>query len=205
MGRTVPGFVEHLERMHKIHLLKGEDYATNNDPLLNYHRQSSVISWFNRPQDQVYAGRIAEKLARLAVLLNKEHEDEQLGRDKLEAQNEPLTDSFLDAATIFNIWWCDYEASYRPDSPDGNRVEGPHPRLGALQEQELRGDREEDAIGDQHAPEAPRQHRRINLRDIQQIEERHLVSYALKVLSTSKLTKGEKQSLEELARDVSRS
>jgi hypothetical protein len=101
---SVKGFEAHLLEMLNIHKKKGEDYANEDDPLLNYHRQAEIMAWFESDQDKVWIGHLIQKVARLAILLNKHHRGEGT------AANEPITDSFLDGTTIFNLWWCDYES-----------------------------------------------------------------------------------------------
>jgi hypothetical protein len=85
--------------MKEIHEKKNKDYATDENPLQNFHRSALVMEWFNDPADKPYVALIVTKLARLAVLLSS--------KDK--PNNESVEDSFLDLTTYCNLWWCDYD------------------------------------------------------------------------------------------------
>ncbi len=87
-------FVELLDRIHKIHACKNQDYAGNGNPFENFERSAEVMSWFNDARDKAFVNLIATKLARLATLLNKDGAP----------LNESIQDSFDDLTTYCGLW-----------------------------------------------------------------------------------------------------
>lgn len=91
-------FAEILKKMQEIHDRKSHDYATEQDPMSNFKRAGEITSWFSNPIDQVFAGIIGIKLARLAELRN----------GKL-PKNESIQDTFLDLSNYCVLWYCYHE------------------------------------------------------------------------------------------------
>lgn len=100
-------FLDLLEKAKAIHQKKNEDYAQQGSPHENFERMASIVQWFKNPQDQVYAGLIALKMARLATLLNKQYEG------KGAPNNEPIDDTFLDQFTYTGLWYGNYVDRYK--------------------------------------------------------------------------------------------
>lgn len=93
-----PKFYEMLEEMAETHDIKSHDYASNSNPSGNYHFAGQVSSLFSHsPQDAGFAGRIAEKIYRLANL-------EGSGKDP---KNETIADTERDIAVITVLWMTD--------------------------------------------------------------------------------------------------
>lgn len=82
-----------MEESIVIHKLKNEDYAGEGIDT-NFERVAVIQSWFDNPIDKAFAGFVAVKLARLAILLNS-------GR---KPKNESIHDSFLDGTTYMALW-----------------------------------------------------------------------------------------------------
>lgn len=143
MSRSVPHFEEHLAKMFEIHRKKGQDYATYDDPLLNYHRQQQVMAWFDSNEDKVWVGHIIQKLSRIANLRNQKIAADKAGLD-YEPKNESLKDSFKDLCTITNLWWCDWELLYQAprneDNPPASEVLEDHRRPLEFDEDRARPD-----------------------------------------------------------------
>ncbi len=91
-------FYDLLERMGITHDKKSHDYASNDNPYGNYHFAGQVSSMFaHSPQDAGFAGRLAEKIYRLANL-------ESSGKS---AKNESVDDTEIDIAVITALWMAD--------------------------------------------------------------------------------------------------
>lgn len=93
-----PGFAETLKEMQKVHLAKNADYATSagRDPFYNFDLTRSILAQFSNDRDKVYVWPIANKLARLAIILNS-------GK----VNNESVEDSLIDIANYAILWKCD--------------------------------------------------------------------------------------------------
>ncbi len=84
--------------MAETHNRKSHDYASNENPYGNYHFAGQVATLFvHSPQDAGFAGRIAEKIYRLANLE---------GGQKT-AKNESIEDTEVDIVTICALWMAD--------------------------------------------------------------------------------------------------
>lgn len=83
--------------MKEIHDKKSHDYAKDNDALSNFKFSAEIVKQFSNPIDQVFAGIIGIKLARLSELLN--------GKTP---QNESIDDTFVDASNYFALWGSYY-------------------------------------------------------------------------------------------------
>lgn len=93
-----PAFYEMLDDMARIHDKKSHDYASNSNPSGNYHFAGEVAALFaHSPQDAGFAGRIAEKVFRLANL--------EAGNKT--PKNESVEDTELDIAVITLLWMAD--------------------------------------------------------------------------------------------------
>lgn len=86
-------FVALLEKMNKVHQEKNHDYAQAGSPFSNFERAAIIVSWFNNPIDQVFAGLIGIKIARLAELCNGKM-----------PKNESIDDNGLDLANYAGLW-----------------------------------------------------------------------------------------------------
>ena len=91
---AIPEVLEILKKIETIHRLKNEDYADQNAQFENFERGEQLISWFKHDQDKIFVGYIANKLARLATLLNKDGKP----------NNESIEDTFIDLATYAILW-----------------------------------------------------------------------------------------------------
>lgn len=96
-------FTQILDKMQKIHDLKGHDYAQEGNPYSNFERAAEIVSWFKDPVDQVFATLIGVKLARLAELHGGK-----------EAKNEPMDDSHLDLNNYSVLWHGYTRKRYQP-------------------------------------------------------------------------------------------
>lgn len=93
-----PTFYKLLDEMAETHSRKSHDYASNDNPYGNYHFAGQVAILFNHSsQDAGFAGRIAEKIYRLAILE---------GGNKTPL-NESVEDTERDIATIVALWMAD--------------------------------------------------------------------------------------------------
>lgn len=93
-----PVFYALLETMGDIHDKKSHDYASNDNPYGNYHFAGKVSSLFaHSPEDAGFAGRIAEKVFRLA----------NLERSSKTPSNESIEDTEVDIAVITLLWMAD--------------------------------------------------------------------------------------------------
>lgn len=94
----MPEFYNLLERMADTHDKKSHDYASNRNPAGNYHFAGEIALLFSHSsQDAGFAGRIAEKLYRLANL-------EGTGKTP---NNESIEDTEIDIVTITALWMAD--------------------------------------------------------------------------------------------------
>lgn len=112
-GRTRhgnPRFYAALGRLAEIHDRKSHDYASDDNPSGNYHFAGQVAALFSHsPEDAGFAGRIAEKMYRLA----------NLERGGKQPKNESVEDTELDICVITLLWMVD--RADRRDAP--NRLE----------------------------------------------------------------------------------
>lgn len=93
-----PRFYQLLEEMAETHDKKSHDYASNENPFGNYHFAGQIAAMFSHsPDDAGFAGRIAEKVYRLA---NLEGEGKQ-------PKNESIEDTERDIAVITCLWIAD--------------------------------------------------------------------------------------------------
>jgi hypothetical protein len=61
-------FHELLDRMREVHEKKSHDYATEDNPFSNFEYAAQIVKAFTQPIDQVFAGIIGIKLARISEL-----------------------------------------------------------------------------------------------------------------------------------------
>lgn len=114
-------FYQLLERMKELHDKKSHDYASDENPFGNYHFAGQIAGLFRKNhQDAGFAGRLAEKIYRLANLENGDKSP----------RNESIEDTELDIAVITVLWMADrYERRYARGLGD-TKLEG---ELGAAQ------------------------------------------------------------------------
>lgn len=113
---AVPRFLELLDLMRTTHIKKGSDYAHESDKLANFKRAATIVSWFKRDEDKVFAAILGIKLARLAELLSKDSPP----------LNESITDTRIDAANYFLLWDClERELRCRDRVESKGTVQGP--------------------------------------------------------------------------------
>jgi hypothetical protein len=93
----VPGFVQTIEKIKKLHISKNDDYAKDSNPFYNFDTTLFILAQFKADKDKVFVWPIANKLARLANLL---------GSDK-DPNHESVIDSLDDIATYVILWKCD--------------------------------------------------------------------------------------------------
>jgi len=104
-----PEFYRLLELMGDIHHRKSHDYASNSDPFANYHFAGKISQLFKNSDDCGFAGRIAEKLYRLANLDNSQKSP----------LNESIEDTETDICVIVTLWMADRrERRHKRDSLD---------------------------------------------------------------------------------------
>jgi hypothetical protein len=114
-----PIFYALLERMANTHDRKSHDYASNDDPYGNYHFAGKVSTLFaHSHEDAGFAGRVAEKLYRLANLESSQ---------KIPS-NESVEDTEVDICTIVTLWMADRmdrrankNVNYRDTEPEQRR------------------------------------------------------------------------------------
>ena len=93
-----PIFYSLLSEMADTHDKKSHDYASNDNPFGNYHFAGKLALLFaHSPEDAGFAGRIGEKLFRLANL-------ESSGKIAI---NESIEDTERDIAVIATLWMAD--------------------------------------------------------------------------------------------------
>lgn len=93
-----PFFYDLLQKMAELHDRKSHDYASNENPVGNYHFAGKMALLFSHSeQDAGFIGRLGEKFYRLANLESSE---------KI-AQNEGIEDTELDICVITLLWMSD--------------------------------------------------------------------------------------------------
>lgn len=90
-------FYKLLEGMSDLHDRKSHDYASQSNPMGNYHFAGKLSQLFKNSNDAGFIGRLGEKLFRLANLENS-------GK---EAKNESVEDTELDICVITTLWMAD--------------------------------------------------------------------------------------------------
>lgn len=101
-----PEFYKLLDEMADTHDRKSHDYASDDNPFGNYHFAGSVARMFSDSRDAGFAGRLAEKIYRLANLT---------GRNPL---NESIIDTEIDILVITALWMTDRRERRNYDLPD---------------------------------------------------------------------------------------
>jgi len=91
---VVQDVLDSCKQIEEIHRRKNDDYATTDNPFSNFDVAEYGLNLFPRPHDQVFVWPIFTKLARLAVLLNRDRSP----------NNESIEDSFIDIATYILLW-----------------------------------------------------------------------------------------------------
>jgi hypothetical protein len=90
-------FHELLGRASELHDKKAHDYASEDNPYGNYHFAGELSKLFEDSRDAGFAGRIGEKLYRLANLENN-------GKFP---KNESVEDTEIDLVVIMVLWMSD--------------------------------------------------------------------------------------------------
>lgn len=90
-----------MDEIKELHSKKNHDYAADNNPYSNFEFSAQLVAQFTNPVDQVFAGIIGIKIARLGQLL---------GQGK-KPNNESVRDSMRDLTTYCGIW-----CSWREDN-----------------------------------------------------------------------------------------
>lgn len=103
----ISGMNDTFDKLKELHKRKNDDYAGDRVPLYSFKFSEWLIGHFKRDHDKVFVNQIGIKLARLAVLLDKNGE----------AKNESVEDSFDDLINYCAIWKCSYMESKRPARP----------------------------------------------------------------------------------------
>lgn len=110
-----PLFYDLLQEMGDTHDKKSHDYANNDNPYGNYHFAGQVASIFaHSPNDMGFAGRIAEKMYRIANL-------EKSGKTP---NNESVEDTERDIAVITTLWMASRREARAKNLP--TKVERPN-------------------------------------------------------------------------------
>ena len=94
----IPGFIDTLDKVKKIHESKNADYSGERGPFFNFIFCDMVSNMFTNGMDKVFAVFIAVKLARLSVLLSSTKP----------ANNESIDDTFDDLICYATIWKSHY-------------------------------------------------------------------------------------------------
>lgn len=111
-----PTFYKLLDEMAEIHSRKSHDYATNDNPYGNYHFAGKIACLFSHsPEDAGFAGRLAEKLYRLATLES----------GKKTPLNESVADTETDIATIVALWMAERRDRRSKDVNQANQTSSP--------------------------------------------------------------------------------
>lgn len=100
IGKTmsrVPGFVESLKTIEKLHKSKNDDYAKDANPFYNFDTTQFILKQFTNDADKVFVWPIANKLSRLANLLSS----------GAAPNNESVMDSMDDIAVYTLLWKSD--------------------------------------------------------------------------------------------------
>lgn len=95
-----PLYYKLLEKMADTHDKKSHDYASNDNPMGNYHFAGMLGQLFEDSKDAGFVARIGEKLYRLANLQNS-------GKTAL---NETIEDTEIDIAVITLLWMADRQS-----------------------------------------------------------------------------------------------
>ena len=82
-----------MDSIKELHAKKNHDYASDDNPYSNFEFAAHLVSEFNNPVDQVFAGIIGIKLARLGQLLSGK-----------KPNNESAEDTMRDLTTYCGIW-----------------------------------------------------------------------------------------------------
>lgn len=93
----VPGFIQTLEKLKKLHISKNDDYAKDSNPFYNFDTTLFILKQFSDDRDKVFVWPIANKLTRLANLLSSDKEP----------NHESITDSLDDIMVYTGLWKCD--------------------------------------------------------------------------------------------------
>lgn len=110
-----PTFYALLGEMEITHDKKSHDYASNNKPYGNYEFAGQVACMFSHsPQDAGFAGRLAEKIYRLANL-------ESGGKTPM---NENIEDTERDIAVIATLWMAARRDRRNQSNPSMAQVVG---------------------------------------------------------------------------------
>lgn len=113
-----PLFYALLEEMADTHNKKSHDYASSENPYGNYHFAGQVSSLFaHSVEDAGFAGRVAEKIYRLA----------NLEGSKKSPQNESIHDTETDIAVITLLWMADRRQRRFDNSPPLDKECGTEP------------------------------------------------------------------------------
>lgn len=105
-----PTFYALVKEIADLHHRKSHDYASDDNPYGNYHFAGHISSMFaHSPEDAGFAGRVAEKIYRLA----------NLEKDNKKPLNESIEDTEKDIATIVILWM----ASRRDKRAKGNPLQ----------------------------------------------------------------------------------
>lgn len=105
MRHGSPDFYNLLEEMAELHDKKSHDYASISDPFGNYHFAGQLSCLFaSSPKDAGFAGRLGEKLYRLANLE---------GSNKV-PRNESIEDTERDLCVIMVLWMTSRRANRTP-------------------------------------------------------------------------------------------
>jgi hypothetical protein len=103
---TIPGVVETLEKLIKLHRTKNDDYSGGRGVFFNFEVADYIGNLFSNARDRVYATIIAIKIARLAVVLVA-----------TKVNHESIEDTFDDMILYGTIWKADYMSRPRVINP----------------------------------------------------------------------------------------
>lgn len=87
-------FDELMDGLKELHAKKNSDYASDDNPYSNFEFSAHLVSQFTDPVDQVFAGIIGIKIARLGQLLGK-------GKTP---KYESVDDTMRDLTNYCGIW-----------------------------------------------------------------------------------------------------
>ena len=90
----IPEFIESLEKLKKLHESKNEDYASKDNPFMNFELATAILTYFYSDADKAFVWPIANKLGRLGNLLSK----------KSSPNHESVLDSLDDIACYALLW-----------------------------------------------------------------------------------------------------
>lgn len=106
-----PAFNNLMDSIKELHDKKNHDYATEDNPYSNFEVAALLVNLFTDSVDQVFAGRIGDKLARLGQLLSGK-----------EPNFESVEDTMKDITTLCAIWTARY-IDYKPKTTDSIPIE----------------------------------------------------------------------------------